>query len=167
MRGAVDQGGPSGAPVAVPQASEEQVALTRVDGYDQLDERAFRVLLDEIGPRGLVTTVVTLLSGSTAAPLLLAWLGYGLPGATLAAGLALLGGVTYGTARLDRRRRRRLVMDAAIDLGFSERFAARVARDLELMRGWLPPEERPGALASWPAEKEALVRALRRVRDAG
>lgn len=164
MRSVVDQGSPSGAPVAVPRERDEQIAPSRVDGYDQLDEATFRRLLDEVGPSGLVTTVVTLLSATTAAPLTLGWLGYGLPTLTFVLGLVLLGGVSYGTARIDRRRRRRLVADAAVDLGFSQRFALRVARDLELMRRWLPKEERPGLLASWPEEKEALLKALRHVR---
>lgn len=165
MRITVDQGSPSGAPIAVPQASADQVALSRIDGYDQLKEEDFRRLLDEIGPPGLGTTVVTLLSASTAASFLLGWLAYGVPLFTLVSALVVLSGVTYGTARLDRRRRRRLVAGAAVDLGFTERFANRIARDLELMKGWLPPEERPAAFSSWPTEKEALVKALRHVRE--
>lgn len=149
----------------MPRASEEQGALSRIDGYDQLSDEDFQRLLDEIGPPGLTTTVVSLLGASTAASFFLGWLAYGVPLATLLGALAVLGGVTLSSSRFDRTRRRRLVEGAALDLGFTPRFAARIARDLEHMKAWLPPEERPGALASWPAEKEALRKALRLVRE--
>lgn len=165
MRTAVDPGSPSGAPIAVPRERDEQVARSRIDGYHQLDEETFASLLDEVGPRGLGTTVVSLLAASTAATFALGWLVYGLPTVTLVVVLLFLAGGTWGSYGIDRRRRRRLVVEAALARNFSERFAVRLARDLELMKGWLPPEERPGPLASWPTEKEALVRALQRVRE--
>lgn len=165
MRTAAVSGGPSGAPVAVPRDEVDQVAPSRIDGYDRLDEETFRGVLDDVGPRGLGTTVVSLLAASTAATFALGWLVYGLPTLTLVVVLLFLGGGTWGSYRIDRRRRRRLVVDAALGRGLSERFAVRLARDLELMKGWLPANERPGPLASWPTEKEALVRALQRVHE--
>ncbi len=158
------QGGPSGAPIAVPGDSDAPIARSRIDGYDQLDEATFVQLLDEVGPRGLGATVVRLLAGSTAATFLLGFLGYGLPLVTLLVVLTFVAAGDAGFAALDRRRRRRLVIDAALGLGFSERFATRVAHDLELMNRWLPREERTGLLGSWASEKQALVTALRRVK---
>lgn len=157
--------GTSGAPVAVPRAHPEQVARSRIDGYHQLDEETFKKLLDEVGPRGLGSTVLALLSGSTASTVLLGFLAYGVDPLVTLGSLTALAGGTWGGFDLERRRRQRRVVDVGLGLGLTGRFAERLSRDLELMKGWLPKEERPGPLASWPTERDALIRALSKVRD--